>query len=67
MSRCHAVYTMLLGEPIRVGSLIAESSKSMVTAANVYMGHPFVITRLCEKLQVPTRGRDEIKNPVETL
>ncbi|MCI71935.1 hypothetical protein A2U01_0093198, partial [Trifolium medium] len=21
----------------------------------------------CEKLQVPTRGRDEIKNPVETL
>ncbi|MCI37211.1 hypothetical protein A2U01_0058435, partial [Trifolium medium] len=38
-----------------------------ITAADVYIGHPYVITRLCERLQVPTRGRDEIRGPVEPL
>ncbi|MCH96080.1 hypothetical protein A2U01_0017063 [Trifolium medium] len=61
MSRCYAVYAIMRGEPIRVRDLIARSIKRMITAADVYIGHPFVITTLCERLQVPTRDNDDIK------
>ncbi|MCI31607.1 hypothetical protein A2U01_0052819, partial [Trifolium medium] len=47
MSRCHAVYAIMRGEPIRVGEMIARSIKRMITAAYAYIGHPFVITTLC--------------------
>ncbi|MCI47985.1 hypothetical protein A2U01_0069228 [Trifolium medium] len=67
MSRCHVVYTILRGEPIRVGSLIANSIKRMITATDVYVGHLYVITHLCERLQVPTRGKDDIRGPVDPL
>ncbi|MCI95643.1 hypothetical protein A2U01_0116941, partial [Trifolium medium] len=39
----------------------------MITAAYVYIGHPFVITTLCERLQVPTRDSDDIRGPVDPL
>ncbi|MCI55838.1 hypothetical protein A2U01_0077089, partial [Trifolium medium] len=67
MSRCHAVYDIMRGEPIRVGDLIARSIKRMITAADVYVGHPFVITTLCKRLQVPTMDRDDIRGPVDPL
>ncbi|MCI63287.1 hypothetical protein A2U01_0084544, partial [Trifolium medium] len=31
------------------------------------VGHPFVITTLCERLQVPTRDTDDIKGLVDPL
>ncbi|MCH85637.1 hypothetical protein A2U01_0006486 [Trifolium medium] len=52
MSRCLAVYTIMKGDPISVGSLIARSIKAMVTAPVVYFGHPFVITFMRRKLQI---------------
>ncbi|MCI19682.1 hypothetical protein A2U01_0040842, partial [Trifolium medium] len=54
-------------EGISVGRLIARSIKSMVTASEVYIGHPFVITFLCERLGVPTRSRDEILRPMDPI
>ncbi|MCI66615.1 hypothetical protein A2U01_0087873, partial [Trifolium medium] len=50
MARCHAVYSIMGGEPIRVGHLIGQSIKRMVTTPEVYIGHPFIITHLCERL-----------------
>ncbi|MCI49345.1 hypothetical protein A2U01_0070589, partial [Trifolium medium] len=32
-----------------------------------YIGHPFVITTLCIRLQVPTEDDDDIASPVEPL
>ncbi|MCH98665.1 hypothetical protein A2U01_0019671 [Trifolium medium] len=55
------------GEPISVGGLISRSIKAMVTAAIVYVGHPFIISFLCERLGVPTRSRDEIRGPIEPI
>ncbi|MCI64825.1 hypothetical protein A2U01_0086083, partial [Trifolium medium] len=52
MTRCHAVCAIMRGELTRVGDLIARSIKRMIMAADVYIGHPFVITTLCERLQV---------------
>ncbi|MCI96366.1 hypothetical protein A2U01_0117666, partial [Trifolium medium] len=51
MSRCHAVYAIVRGYPIRVGEMIARSIKRMITTADSYIGHPFVITTLCDRLQ----------------
>ncbi|MCH84699.1 hypothetical protein A2U01_0005534 [Trifolium medium] len=67
MSRCYAIYTIMKGEPISVGGLIARSIKAMVTAPVVYFGHPFVITFLCERLGFPTRSRDDIKGRLEPI
>ncbi|MCI55828.1 hypothetical protein A2U01_0077079, partial [Trifolium medium] len=67
MLRCHAVYAITRGELIRVGDLISRSIKRMITVADVYVGHPFVITTLCERLQVSTRDSDNIKDPVDPL
>ncbi|MCI71011.1 hypothetical protein A2U01_0092274, partial [Trifolium medium] len=53
------------GEAISVGGLIARSIKAMVTAQVVYIGHPFVISFLCERLGVLTRARDDIRVPIE--
>ncbi|MCI54532.1 hypothetical protein A2U01_0075782, partial [Trifolium medium] len=39
----------------------------MITAADVYISHPYVITHLCERLQVPTRDRNDIRSPVDPL
>ncbi|MCI23549.1 hypothetical protein A2U01_0044730 [Trifolium medium] len=55
------------GEPIRVGRLIAQSIKRMVITPEVYVGHPFIITHLCETLGVPTRSNDDIRRPVEPI
>ncbi|MCI15497.1 hypothetical protein A2U01_0036635, partial [Trifolium medium] len=67
ISRCHAVYAIMREEPIRVGEMIVRSIKRMITAAESYIGHPFVITTLCDKLQVPTEDDDEIAVPVDPL
>ncbi|MCI74940.1 hypothetical protein A2U01_0096206, partial [Trifolium medium] len=39
----------------------------MVTTAEVYIGHPYIITHLCERLGVPARGRDETRRPVDPI
>jgi hypothetical protein len=44
MARWLAVYSILMGEPIRVGSMIAHSIKRMITSSDTYIGHPFVIS-----------------------
>ncbi|MCI22956.1 hypothetical protein A2U01_0044134, partial [Trifolium medium] len=53
--------------PIQVGRLIARSIKRMVTAFEVYIGHPFVITFLCQRLGVPTRGQDDVRRPMDSI
>ncbi|KAK2373934.1 hypothetical protein QL285_074935 [Trifolium repens] len=35
-ARCLAVYNILMGEPIRVGSMIAQSIKRMITSSDTY-------------------------------
>ncbi|MCI18603.1 hypothetical protein A2U01_0039758 [Trifolium medium] len=67
ISRCLAIYSILRGEDISVGRLIARSIKATVTVQIVYIGHPFVIRLLCERLGVPTRHRDDIRGPVEPI
>ncbi|MCI36568.1 hypothetical protein A2U01_0057791, partial [Trifolium medium] len=53
MSRCHAIYVIMRGEPIRVGEMIARSIKCMITGLDSYIGHPFVITTLPTGLHGP--------------
>ncbi|MCH82331.1 hypothetical protein A2U01_0003134 [Trifolium medium] len=53
MSRCHAIYAIMRGEPIRVGELIARSIKRMITSREAVIGHPFAITTLCRARGVP--------------
>ncbi|MCI20114.1 hypothetical protein A2U01_0041275, partial [Trifolium medium] len=67
MSRCHVVDVILRGGPIREGEMIARSIKRMVTGPNSYIGHPFVITTLCDRLQVPVDDNDTIVRPPEPL
>ncbi|MCI49684.1 hypothetical protein A2U01_0070928, partial [Trifolium medium] len=67
MSRCHAVDVILRGRPIRVGEMIARSIKRMVTGPDSYIGHPFVITTLCSRLQVPVDDNDTVVRPPEPL
>ncbi|MCI37790.1 hypothetical protein A2U01_0059016 [Trifolium medium] len=47
--------------------MIAWSIKSMITAAESYIGHPFVITTLCDRLQVPTEDDDQITVPMDPI
>ncbi|MCI11512.1 hypothetical protein A2U01_0032613 [Trifolium medium] len=47
--------------------MIAQSIKRMVTGPDSYIGHPFVITTLCDKLQVPVDDNDTIMRPPEPL
>ncbi|MCI37549.1 hypothetical protein A2U01_0058773 [Trifolium medium] len=47
--------------------MIARSIKRMITSADSYIGHPFVITTLCDRLQVPLEDDDEISSPMEPL
>ncbi|MCI45089.1 hypothetical protein A2U01_0066328, partial [Trifolium medium] len=67
MSRCQAVDVILIGGPIRVGEIIARSIKCMVTGPDSYIGHPFVITTLCGRLQVPVDDNYTIVRPPEPL
>ncbi|PNX79705.1 hypothetical protein L195_g035692 [Trifolium pratense] len=53
MSRCHVFYAIMRGEPIRVGELIARSIKRMIASRDTVIGHPFVITTLCQARGVP--------------
>ncbi|MCI79277.1 hypothetical protein A2U01_0100548, partial [Trifolium medium] len=47
---CHVIYAIMRGEPIEIGEMIAR-----------YIGHPFVITTLCQLEDVPTwEDTDEI-------
>ncbi|MCI76931.1 hypothetical protein A2U01_0098201, partial [Trifolium medium] len=47
--------------------MIGRSIKRMITSADSYIGHPFVITTLCDRLQVPLEDDDEISSPMEPL
>ncbi|MCI47715.1 hypothetical protein A2U01_0068957, partial [Trifolium medium] len=66
MSRCHAIYAIMKGEPIQIGEMLARSIKRMITGPDSYIGHPFVITTLCQRLHVPTED-NEIVIPVDPL
>ncbi|MCI60413.1 hypothetical protein A2U01_0081669, partial [Trifolium medium] len=50
MSHCHAIYVIMRGEPIQIGEMITRSIKHMITGSDSYIGHPFVITTLCQRL-----------------
>ncbi|MCI16603.1 hypothetical protein A2U01_0037747, partial [Trifolium medium] len=68
MSRCHVIYTIMRGEAIRVGEMIARSIKCMVSGSESYIGHPFVITTLCRRLHVPShQGSDILAHPERAL
>jgi hypothetical protein len=62
-ARCLAVYSILMGEPIQVGSVIAQSIKRMITSTDAYIGHPFVISHLCSLAGVPEEDDDNIIGP----
>ncbi|MCI42004.1 hypothetical protein A2U01_0063239, partial [Trifolium medium] len=67
-SRCHIIYAIMRGEPIKVGEMIARSIKRMITGPNSYISHPFVITTLCRLQDVPTEGdTDEISSAERPL
>jgi hypothetical protein len=59
-SRCLAIYSILMGEPIQVGSVIAQSIKRMITSTDAYIGHPFVISHLYSLAGVPEEDDDNI-------
>jgi hypothetical protein len=65
--RCLGAYNIVREEPIQVGELIARSIKRMISSAEVYIGHPFVITTLYSRLGVPVDEGDEISPPEDTL
>ncbi|CAJ2668164.1 unnamed protein product [Trifolium pratense] len=59
MSQCHMIYSIMRGEPIRVGEMIARSIKRMISGQDTNISHPFVITTLCRLLRVPAyKGSD---------
>ncbi|MCI17881.1 hypothetical protein A2U01_0039032 [Trifolium medium] len=47
--------------------MIARSIKCMIASADAYIGHPFVITTLCDRLQVPVEDDDDISSPLDSL
>jgi hypothetical protein len=61
--RCLAVYSILIREPIRVGSMIAQSIKRMITSSDTYIGHPYVISHLCSLAGVPEEDDDTMIGP----
>jgi hypothetical protein len=67
MPRCLAVFIIMMGEPIQVGEMIARSIKGMITTADSYIGHPFVITTLCSRLGFPTEEYDDIAPPIDPI
>ncbi|KAK2376059.1 hypothetical protein QL285_076896 [Trifolium repens] len=62
-SRCVGIYSILMGEPIQVGSVIAQSIKRMITSSDATIGHPFVISHLCSLVGVPEDEDDDIIGP----
>jgi hypothetical protein len=54
------IYTIMMGEPIQVGGVIAQSIKRMVTSSEATIGHPFVISHLCAQAGVPEEVDDDI-------
>ncbi|KAK2402451.1 hypothetical protein QL285_051969 [Trifolium repens] len=62
-SRCLGIYNILMGEPIQVGSVIAQSIKRMITSSDATIGHPFVISHLCSLAGVLEEDDAEIIGP----
>ncbi|KAK2363540.1 hypothetical protein QL285_088512 [Trifolium repens] len=62
-SRCLGVYSILMGEPIQVGRVIAQSIRRMITSSEATIGHPFVISHLCSIAGVPEEDDDDIIGP----
>jgi hypothetical protein len=65
-TRCVAIYSILMGEPIQVGRMIVQSIKHMISSSDTSVGHPFVITHLCSLAGVPGED-DHITGPLEPL
>ncbi|KAK2450078.1 hypothetical protein QL285_009217 [Trifolium repens] len=61
--RCLGIYTIMMGEPIQVGGVIARSIKRMVTSSEATIGHPFVISHLYGQAGVPKEDDDDIIGP----
>jgi hypothetical protein len=66
-TRCLAIYSILMGEPIQAGRMIAQSIKRMITSTNSSTGHPFVFSHLCDLAGVPEEDDDHIIGPLESL
>ncbi|KAK2361800.1 hypothetical protein QL285_086916 [Trifolium repens] len=66
-TRCLDVYSILMGEPIQVGRMIAQSIKRMITSSDTFIGHPFVISHLCSVAGVPDEDDDHVIGPQEPL
>ncbi|KAK2368824.1 hypothetical protein QL285_081991 [Trifolium repens] len=66
-SRCLAIFSILMEEPIQVGQVIAQSIKRMITSSDATIGHPFVISHLCTLAGVPEEDDDEIIGPAIPL
>ncbi|KAK2389528.1 hypothetical protein QL285_063113 [Trifolium repens] len=62
-SRCLGIYSILMGEPIQVGRVIAQSIRRMITSSEATIGHPFVISHLCSLAGVPEEDDDDIIGP----
>ncbi|KAK2356529.1 hypothetical protein QL285_093858 [Trifolium repens] len=63
MARYLAVYSIMMGESIQVGRMIAQSIKPMITSSDTYIGHPFVISHLYSLDGVPEEDDDNIIGP----
>jgi hypothetical protein len=66
-TRCLAIYSILMGKPIQVGRMIAQSIKRMITSTDSSTGHPFVFSHLCDLAGVPEEDDDHIIGPLESL
>jgi hypothetical protein len=62
-SRCLGIYSILMGEPIQVGRVIAQSIRRMITSSEATIGDPFVISHLCSLAGVPEEDNDDIIGP----
>jgi hypothetical protein len=62
-SRCLGIYSILMGEPIQVGRVIAQSIRRMITSSEATIGHPFVISHLCSIAGVSEEDDDDIIGP----
>lgn len=63
VKRCLGLLSLLMGEPIYLGNLIAENIKYMDNTAQRACGHICVINELCRRVGVPAYPDDEMINP----
>jgi hypothetical protein len=60
MSCCEATYAIMRREPIGVSHLIDRSIKRMIDTIDRWLGHPYVITKLCKRAKLPLEDTDHL-------